>query len=132
MPTTYETGHAKNVANFEAMITAVATYGANYNPSMPAIKLAALQSQLSTAQQAVDKVNTALANYGNAVAIRNFGYEPLRQLSSRIISALKATDTPHQIVDRALTNHRKLVGIRVSVKLDQEEVAALRKQQAKK
>jgi hypothetical protein len=126
MPTTYETGHAKNVANFEAMITAVATYGTNYNPSMPAIKLAALQAQLSAAQQTVDKVNTALANYGNATAIRNFGYEPLHQLCSRMISALKATDAPQQVVDRALSNHRKLMGTRVSAKLGQEELAALK------
>ena len=126
MSTAYETGHAKNVANFEAMITAVTTYGTTYNPSMPAIKVVALQAQLLTAQQAVDKVNAALANYGNAVAIRNFGYEPLHQLCSRMVSALKATDAPQQLVDRALANHRKLMGTRASVKLGQEELAALK------
>ena len=126
MPTTYETGHAKNVANFEAMITAVTAYGTIYNPSMPAIKLAALQAQLSAVKQTVNNVNTALGNHGNAVAIRNLGYEPLRQLSSRIISALKATDAPQQLVDHALSNHRKLTGIRVSAKLGQEELAALK------
>ncbi len=126
MPTTYETGHAKNVANFEAMITAIANYGTNYNPSMPAIKLAALQAQLSAVRQTVDQVNTALGNHGNAVAQRNLGYEPLRQLSSRIISALKATRAPQQLVDNAMSNHRKLTGIRASKKLGEEERAALK------
>ena len=126
MPTAYETGHAKNVANFEAMITTVTTYGTTYNPSIAAIKVAALQVQLSAIKQAADKVNTALANYGNAVAIRDLGYEPLRKLSSRILSALKATDAPQQVIDNAITNHRKLTGTRATAKLGQEEVAALR------
>lgn len=126
MSTTYETGHAKNVANFEAMITAVTAFGTAYNPSIPTIKVAALQAQLSAIKQTVEKVNTALANYSNAVAIRDFGYEPLQRLSSRIISALKATNASQQVVDNAMTNHRKITGARASAKLGPEEVTALK------
>ena len=125
MSTTYETGHAKNVANFAAIITAITAYGTIYNPSIPTIKVAALQAQLSAIKQATEKVNTALASYGNAVAVRDLGYEPLNKLSSRIISALKATDAPQQVVDNAMTNHRKLTGTRASAKLGPEQVTAL-------
>lgn len=126
MSTTYETGHAKNVANFEALITAVTAHGSVYNPSVHAIKIAILKEQQAAIKQAADKVNAALANYGNAVALRDQGYEPLRKLSSRIISALKATDAPQQVIDNAITNHRKLTGTRASAKLGQAEIAALK------
>jgi len=39
-----ETGHAKNVANFEDMISFVTGYGATYNPSKNAIKLPQLNT----------------------------------------------------------------------------------------
>ena len=41
------------------------------------------------------------------------------------MSALKATDAPQQVIANALTNHRKLTGVRASAKLSQEEIAAL-------
>ena len=36
MPSTSETGHAKNVANFEDLISFCNGYGATYNPSKDA------------------------------------------------------------------------------------------------
>ena len=42
MASTTETGHAKNVANFEDLISFCTGYGAPYNPSKASIKLAAL------------------------------------------------------------------------------------------
>lgn len=42
MPSTTETGHAKNVATFEDLITFCTGYGTPYNPSKAALKIAAL------------------------------------------------------------------------------------------
>ena len=42
MASTTETGHAKNVANFEDLISFVTGYGATYNPTKVPIKLASL------------------------------------------------------------------------------------------
>ena len=39
MPAYYETGHAKNVANFQDLIAFVTGYGATYNPTKNALKL---------------------------------------------------------------------------------------------
>jgi len=47
MASTSETGHAKNVSNFDDLISFVTGYGTAYNPSKASIKLTALQS-LST------------------------------------------------------------------------------------
>ncbi|MFA6401072.1 MAG: hypothetical protein WCX31_05525 [Salinivirgaceae bacterium] len=42
MTSTSETGHAKNVTNFDELISFVTGYGTTYNPSKDSIKLAAL------------------------------------------------------------------------------------------
>ncbi len=42
MPSTSETGHAKNVANFETLISFCTGYGTTYNPSRDALKVANL------------------------------------------------------------------------------------------
>ena len=47
MASTSETGHAKNVANFDDLISFVTGYGTAYNLSKATIKLTALQT-LST------------------------------------------------------------------------------------
>jgi hypothetical protein len=52
MASTTETGHAKNVANFEDLISFCTGYGASYNPSKASIKLAALTTKRT------DAVNT--------------------------------------------------------------------------
>ena len=45
MASTTETGHAKNVATFEDLISFCTGYGATYNPSKAALKLPALTTQ---------------------------------------------------------------------------------------
>jgi hypothetical protein len=44
MATTYETGHAKNVANFQNLIVFVKAYGTTYNPSKEALKVPQLEN----------------------------------------------------------------------------------------
>ena len=41
MASTIETGHAKNVANFDDLISFATGYGTAFNPSKPSIKLTA-------------------------------------------------------------------------------------------
>lgn len=41
MTSTSETGHAKNVANFDDLVSFVTGYGTAYNPSKASIKLTA-------------------------------------------------------------------------------------------
>ena len=101
MASTSETGHAKNVANFESLITSIASFGTNYNPSKESIKLPAMQHQLSSAQGALNAVNNALATYSNAVATREAAFEPFGRLITRINNALKASDSTPLIDDSA-------------------------------
>lgn len=57
-----ETGHAKNVANFEQIIIILTALGAGYNPSQELILLAALQAKLTEAKNVLVMVDGAEAN----------------------------------------------------------------------
>ena len=100
MPTYYETGHAKNVANFQDLIAFVTGYGATYNPTKTALKLTQLTSLHTNANIALTDVIAKNTAYNNAVNARIASFDGLRILCTRIISALQTTDaTPEKIAD---------------------------------
>lgn len=125
MVSTSETGHAKNVANFENLVSFVASYGAAYKPSKESLTLNALQNQSLSAKNALAAVNTALPAHSNAIAAREAAFEPLSKLITRIMNALKATDTTQQVDESARTLVRKLQGTRATAKLTEEEKKVL-------
>jgi len=112
-----ETGHAKNVANFEDMVSFVTGYGATYNPSKNAIKLPQLNTLLTNAKSSLTATNTALIPFNNAVNAREIAFKPLSKLITRIINALDATDASAQVVKDGKTIARKLQGRRSSDKI---------------
>ena len=116
MSKVYETGHAKNVANFETLISFVSSYGAVYNPSRASIKLVALQTKAAAASTAMNQVNTLIATNKNAIAAREIAFEPLAKLSTRLLNALKATDASAAVIENMATLNRKMQGKRASVK----------------
>lgn len=117
MTSTSETGHAKNVANFENIISFCTGYGTAYNPSKNALKLPALNTLLGNAKTSLTGVNTALPPYNNAIGAREIVFAPLSKLVTRIVNALDASDAPPQIVDNAKTISRKIQGKRSGDKL---------------
>ncbi|MDD3323144.1 MAG: hypothetical protein PHS59_17060 [Paludibacter sp.] len=125
MASTSETGYAKNVANFETLISFVTAYGETYNPSKETLKLPALQTLLNSSKESLNTVNVAQATYSNAVAARESLFKPFSKLITRINNALKATDTTDLVDDSAKTIVRKLQGTRASAKLTEEEKKAL-------
>lgn len=125
MASTSETGHAKNAANFDDLISFVTGYGVTYNPSRASLNLAALQAISSNAKDAISAVNAALPAYSNAVAAREVAFAPLNKLITRVINALKSTDTTDQVDDSAKTLARKIQGTRAKAKKTDEEKAAL-------
>ncbi len=125
MTSTSESGHAKNVANLEEMISYVNGYGTSYSPSKNAIKLTALNSLLTNARTSITIVNSSIPAYSNAVSARESAFEPLNKLVTRIYNSLVATDTTEQVNDSAKTLVRKIQGRRASKKLTDEEIKAL-------
>lgn len=112
MPSTIETGHAKNVATFEDLISFCTGYGVTYNPSKAALKLTALTPQLTAAQAALQAVKTAKTAYDNATNAREISFKPLKPLATKIINALAATDAVKQTIDDARTIINKIQGKR--------------------
>ncbi|HQD35165.1 MAG TPA: hypothetical protein PKU81_06755 [Bacteroidales bacterium] len=116
MASTSETGHAKNVANFESMISICEGYGSAYNPSKNAIKITQLKSLLENAKNAMSAVNTAKTAYDNASNAREIGFTNLRKLCTRLVNALDASEASDQIVKDAKTINRKIQGSRAKTK----------------
>ncbi len=121
MASTSETGHAKNVANFDNLITDVTALATAYNPSKANLKLAALTTQLTAAKAAIAAVNNAEPAYKNAVSAREAVFAPFSKLITRVINALKASDTTEQVDESAMTLVRKLQGRRATPKKTAEE-----------
>jgi hypothetical protein len=116
MASTNETGHAKNVANFDELIGFCTGYGVTYNPSKASIKLAALGTLLTSAQTALATVKTAKTAFDNATNSRETAFGPLKKLSTKVVNALAATDASKLTIDDANTINIKLQGRRANGK----------------
>lgn len=114
MASTSETGHAKNVANFQDLITFVSEYGPTYNPNKDALKIPQLNTVHSKAQAGVAEVVTKKANHDTAIIDRTNAFKNLKSLATRIINALKATDAPSERIEDAKALNKKLQGARVN------------------
>jgi len=116
-----ETGHAKNVSNFESLISFIKGHGDTYNPSKDSIKVNALETILTNAKNSIVDIDTALPVYTNAVSARESAFEPLGKLITRINNAIKATDTTENVDESVKTLVRKLQGTRATAKISDEE-----------
>lgn len=114
MVSTSETGHAKNVANFQTLTSVCNGYGPAYNPSRAELQLPALSVLHTNAQNSLAAVNTAKAGLINVINTRQTAFEPLKKLATRIINALDAAGGSDKLVDDAKTINRKIQGVRKS------------------
>jgi len=112
MPSISETGHAKNVANFQDLIAFVTGYGASYNPNKNALKLPQLIALHTAAQANLAEVVTKNTLYNNKVNERVAAFKDLKSLSTRLINALQTTDATPEKIANAKTFNKKMQGVR--------------------
>jgi len=115
MASTSETGHAKNVTNFQNLIAFVTGFGTAYSPSKISLKLPqliAIKAEADTKLADVLAKNTA---YNNKVNERQTAFNGLKSLSTRLVNALQITDASDQIIKDAKAFNRKMQGQRASV-----------------
>ncbi|REG97963.1 hypothetical protein [Flavobacterium aquicola] len=105
-----ETGHAKNVANFQSLIAFVTAYGATYNPSKNALKLPQLTALATAVQASLGDVVTKNTAFNNKVNERAVAFKNLKTLATRLVNALQITDASSQKVDDAKGFNKKLQG----------------------
>ena len=114
MASTSETGHAKNVANFQSLIAFVTGYGTTYNPSKNALKLPQLIALKADADTKLADVVTQNTKFNTKVNERLAAFSSLKSLSTRLVNALQTTDASTQIIKDAKGFNRKMQGQRAS------------------
>jgi len=125
MATNSDASLAKNVTNFETLISIVTSLGATYNPSKDSLKLPALQTLLTAANESTIAFKNAESVKSTAVDNRQLAFDPTGTFFTRVNNALKASNSTAQADETAKTIFRKLQGRRASAKLTEEQKAAL-------
>ena len=105
-----ETGHAKNVANLETLISFCKGYGAKYVPTNTRITTTQLTSLLTTAQTKIQNVHNTKTAFTLATDERQKEFENLKKLATKIMNALGASGINPQIIEDAKTINTKLQG----------------------
>jgi hypothetical protein len=91
MASTSETGHAKNVANFEDLIIHLEAVNPPYDPSNPLLQLSSLKSQLPPAQAAVKTISVTAPPYQSAVDAQEILFVPFRKLLTRVLNIFRSS-----------------------------------------
>lgn len=123
MASTSETGHAKNVANFEDLISFCNGYGGSYNPSKAALQIVNLTTLHSNALSSITVVTSAKNAYSITTNQRQTAFNSLRKLCTRIVNALDATHATDRLVKDARTINYKIQGKRAATKAAKPKVA---------
>jgi hypothetical protein len=119
MASTSETGHAKNVSNFETMISYCTGYGADYNPSNSQILLSELTTLYSESKASVKIVKTTKAPFDDVDGQRKTLFKPLKPLSTKVLGALRGVNAPATVIADAETINRKIQGKRADNSVDE-------------
>ena len=104
MASTSETGHKKNVANLETMISFCTGYGAQYNPANTNIDLPQLTAKYSTSVAALAQVNTDEVPYKSARNTRRDLFTPFSQLCTKIMNAVEASNVTAEFKKDVIPN----------------------------
>ena len=113
---TSETGHAKNLANFETLIIDCLSLGTSYNPSNTAIIILALQTIYTNATNALNDITLKANTLSHTINTREVLFIPLKPLATKIMAALTASGATPQTLLNAKTINRKIQGSRATKK----------------
>ncbi|MGE0635862.1 MAG: hypothetical protein AB7G44_01625 [Bacteroidia bacterium] len=117
MASTSETGHAKNVANLNVIISRCTGYGGRYNPSNPSLTLPNLQNLYNNSFNAIEAISPLKQPFITAVNERQVKYAAMEKLTTKIVNALDASaGVSDEIVNDAKTIVRKIRGARKGTK----------------
>lgn len=110
MPPFFETGHAKNIANFEDLISFCQGYGANYNPTKESLKILNLQDLHQKAQDKLNNVKTQKTAFDYATNERMTAFKSLKPLATKVINAFAVSGADVLAIADAKTVNKKLQG----------------------
>lgn len=116
MASTSETGHAKNVANFNKLIASCIGYGAKFNPAKANLQLAAIQNLHKEAEGVIKGVNTGATLFNKATNERIVAFKDFKPFSTQLINALAASGASAATIADAKVINRKVQGKRAEAK----------------
>jgi hypothetical protein len=108
-----ESGHSKNVANFQLLLSFCESYGTVYNPSSAALTLTSAKMLLTAAEASLATLQTETANFKNCINLRSELFDSLPKLYTSILSALDACGASENRIIDAKSIVNKLRGKRV-------------------
>lgn len=114
MASTSETGHAKNVANFQTLIEFVIGYGTAYNPSKQSIQLPALLALKDSGDAEMADTLLKKNTYKNKVVERQLAFSNVETLAARLVNALEVTDASEGSIKNAKSFRQKILGKRAT------------------
>ena len=110
MASTSETGHAKNIANFQDLISFCQGYGAAYNPTKESLKIPQLQALYQLAQDKLNATKIQKTAFDTATNERRNTFTNLKPLATKIINAFAVSGADTLAIADAKTVNKKLQG----------------------
>jgi hypothetical protein len=116
-----ETGHAKNIANFQDLISFCQGYGTTYNPSRQSLTIADILSQYQTAIEKLHNVKSHKTGFDYASNDRRNEFEGFRPFTTRILNAFIVSGADKLAIEDAKGINKKIKGIRATPKKETED-----------
>ena len=105
-----ETGHARNVANFQELVMVAKTMGNAYNPVALSIQIANLDELVKQLQVNLQVVNEKNGVYRDKIYNRQTSYEQMSELAMRIVNTVVGLGLDAKILAQTKSTLAKIRG----------------------
>jgi hypothetical protein len=105
-----ETGHSKNVANFNHLIAAITTFGTNYAPPRTDLSIVSLTTAAAGNDTILQNVNNAFVAWKNSTNAREIPFEALGKFSTQLLGIFESCNVTQQAIDDFISLNNKLQG----------------------
>jgi hypothetical protein len=108
--------HLSNLANFGKLISIIISFGLRYIPTRVVLQLLSLQAVYPKAKVVVENAHETDVAMHKTIAIRKAAYDAISILITKVISALRASDTADEVKLNAAAIVRKIRGTHLKSK----------------
>lgn len=107
-----ESGHARNIGNFELLITECESFGTDYNPGNAALTIPNMRAKLAEAEQEMSELNDKNIKLGLVINRRRVAFKTMKKFSTRVKHAIKSFGVDALTIAKFDEALRKLRGVR--------------------
>ncbi|WP_449389405.1 hypothetical protein [Chryseobacterium lineare] len=105
-----ETGHSKNIANLQDLISFCTAYFDKYNPVKEELKISSLEALYEDALLKLNEAQTKKTLFDNATNQRAEVFKELNPLATKVVNALAVSETNPSMLSNAKSYNKKLQG----------------------